>query len=1335
MSNLLKSILFCVFHFFIISNALAQNNFWVFEQEKSVNQRGERSIIPKIYQVAKLNINSFEKAFAQIPEGKTTDVENSIYILTLPLPDGTFGRFKLVETSIMSADLAKQLPNFKTFTGKGIDDPTATLKADWTSKGFHALIISSKGSIYIDPYSKGDIENYLVYWKKDFDFSKKRSEHKGCLINETPKNLLEKYKQKAQRNQAKDKKNENIAARPSGTQLRNYRIAVAATGEYTQFHNDGNSANGSAIADAQAAILTTINRVAGVYEREVAITFTLVNNTSIIYDDGSTDPFNNIDAGELIDQSQSIIDGSVGNANYDIGHTFSTGGGGLAGLGVVCLTGNKASGITGSGTPVGDPFDIDYVAHEVGHQFGGFHSHNGCGNSNFGAEYEPGSGTTIMAYAGICGPDNIQNNSDDYFHTISYDNIIAYSVDEDGNSCPVKTNTGNNPPVVNAGVGGFFIPIQTPFELTGSATDADASASLTYCWEQFDLGPGGSPNSPQDNAPIFRSFKPVASPTRTFPKISDIISNTQTFGELLPTYSRDLTFRLTVRDNQTVGGVNYDEIAFEATETAGPFLVASPNTNLIWEGGSTQTITWDVANTNQAPVNCSKVNILLSTDGGFTYPITLASNVNNDGSQAIIVPSNFGTTTNTARVKIKAADNVFFDISNTNFTINPPSAPTFTFLVEPETQSVCSPANAVYQINLGSVLNFNAAVNFSVTGLPANAQALFAVNPLTPTASTSLTISNTIAIASGNYNLTITATSGSITKQIPITLIVANGLPIVATLTNPTNNETSISITPTLDWSDVASANFYELQVATNATFTNNLQTISNINSSNYSLSNALNDNTTYFWRVRANNTCGFGNYSAVFSFTTVGIVCRNYTSTNVPITISENGTPTITSTINIQENFKIQDLNVINLNGKHSWINDLDISLTSPTGKTILLFGGICDSENDFSLSLDDEAATSNLPCPPIGGGTYQPQGDLSDFDGEFSKGIWTLTVQDFVDDDGGQLNGWGLEICYENASNTPPTAANQTINVFEDANTAISFNDFNQVYVDTEPLSEIRISEIVLPTGASLTLSGIALSNNTVVSASALTNGNLRFQGATNAFGNNYASFKFEVNDGFVFSAAKYQMTINVTPVNDIPQVIVNEALRTFPQAEQYTLEKSLLESTDVEDVQAGLIYTITTKPTKGDLKLNNNILNNNATFTQADIDNNLLIYQPNNAAENINDNFGFRVKDSQNGTTDLKTFIISIDNNNPFGDEQINVFPNPSTDIFNITIDLPSTVKVKLQVIDAIGKVVKEESVSKESGAFFYPLDLKYNAAGLYILKIETAKGNFIRKLVKQ
>ena len=377
----------------------------------------------------------------------------------------------------------------------------------------------------------------------------------------------------------------------------------------------------------------------------------------------------------MISESQSIITSKIGSANFDIGHTFSTGGGGLAALGCVCTTSQKASGITGSPSPVGDPYDVDYVAHEMGHQFGGNHTFaaatGSCsGNSNSATRMEPGSGVTIMAYAGIClATNDLAANSIAYFHSISFDEIMAYSNVGNGDGCAVMTTTTNQPPSVTIPAATYSVPVSTPFTLTGSATDPNGD-SLTYSWEELDAGAIG--NWDTGNKPYFRSYNPVISSSRTFPSQSIILAGPTgyklTRGEYLPSTAQTLNFRLTARDNKMGGGgVCYSSTKVVIT-TAGPFAVTYPNaTGIVWKGASSQTVTWDVKGTDAGTINCAKVNILISLDGGITFT-TVLSDTDNDGTEMINVPQ-VPTTKTTCRIKVEAAGNIFFDINDNDFTI------------------------------------------------------------------------------------------------------------------------------------------------------------------------------------------------------------------------------------------------------------------------------------------------------------------------------------------------------------------------------------------------------------------------------------------------------------------------------------------------------------------------------------------------------------------------------------------------------------------------------------------------------------------------------------------
>ena len=589
----------------------------------------------------------------------------------------------------MAASLAAHFPEIKTYRGRGLDDPTATTRFDLTPAGLHALVLSSEGTVIIEPAANRRPGEYVVY---DQTVARQKAGSFSCLLvgadgadgadgaEQSLRSLAQPLRQLPRKGDA------NLAI---GSTLRTYRLAVALTAEYTQTYGGGT------IGGAFTAMTTTINAVNAIYERDLAIRLQLVNNeTSIIFTNPGTDPYTSDDANSLLTQNQAVLDQRIGPANYDIGfvldghvYAFLPGKFLFQGAGQfqsVCVSGQKGKGVTilrsiepSSSSAIWD------VAHEFGHMFGALHTFNGttedCAppSGRFAqVAYEPGSGSTIMGFRGgfapngtylpLCTTEDLRS-TDTYFHTASIEQIFNFITFGNGSSCPALTNTQNNPPTVDAGAD-YTIPARTPFSLTATASDLEADA-LTYCWEEFDLGAAGPPHTDNGNRPIFRSFAPEPFATRTFPRLSDILSGTSTFGESLPTTTRTLNFRVTVRDNHPGGGgVNTGAMHVNVVSSSGPFSVTQPASATIWQAGSSQTVTWDVANTSSAPVNCANVRILLSIDGGSSFPFTLASSTPNSGAATITLPN---TPTSTARVKVEAIDNIFFNISLPNFRITP----------------------------------------------------------------------------------------------------------------------------------------------------------------------------------------------------------------------------------------------------------------------------------------------------------------------------------------------------------------------------------------------------------------------------------------------------------------------------------------------------------------------------------------------------------------------------------------------------------------------------------------------------------------------------------------
>ena len=588
---------------------------------------------------------------SNIQGSSSRQVDSSDYQpeVELPLPDGGFIRLKAIESPMLSPEIAEQYPEIKTWKVQGVDDPLVTGRLDFTMKGFHGMLTLPNGDIiYIDP-DKNNISNSLYHsLSKKENLSHFETDF-NCSVH-TDHSVLDDH--------------EETVGRPPLAQLANldlvtYDLAVAGTGEYTASQSSG-APNQS---EAYASMITTINRVNQIYNRDIGVQLNIVSNATLAYTNSATDPYTNTNAGSLINENVSNLNSVVGTNNYDIGHVFAQGNlGGLAYVGAVCKTSYKAGGATGISNPSGEIFSIEYVAHEMGHQLGANHTFNSqignCsgGNHSSASAVEPGSGSTIMSYAGICGGDDLQTHSDAMFHSFSINEINSYTQSASGN-CGTLSSTGNQDPVANAGVDAN-IPINTPFVLEGSAT-----GGTTYTWDQMDTGGASSYNVDLGNNAIIRTLLPVSTTTRYIPRLSNLFSGTTTKGEILPQTVRDLNFDFVVRDNS--GGIDSDAKKISVRSTSGTFSVLSHSSSQTITTGNAISVAWNVAGTNSAPISCSNVDIKLLRVGGETNDLKL--NTPNDGSEQFIVPATPNLTG--ARIMVACSNQPFFQISTGSISV------------------------------------------------------------------------------------------------------------------------------------------------------------------------------------------------------------------------------------------------------------------------------------------------------------------------------------------------------------------------------------------------------------------------------------------------------------------------------------------------------------------------------------------------------------------------------------------------------------------------------------------------------------------------------------------
>lgn len=826
----------------------AQQNFWRPVNESTISRNlFTNRYKPATYQLFQLDASSFNTRMRNAPSERSVSASSSGFVIIVPNANGGTESFRVVEAPVMDPALAARYPEIKSYAGKGIENPGSSIRFDISPRGFHGMILSTeRPTIYIDPVDLHD--NYYVVFARTGASAPDRFE---CMTREGAQQAVSGAGQRA----------------ADDGRLRTYRLALACTGEYSQYFLDGTeTTDAQRKAKVLAAMNTAMVRTNGIYERDFGVRMNLIsNNDAIIYLTASTDPWTS----EYNIKTQQTIDAVIGNANYDIGHLFHRGSNnGNAGcIGCVCKTWNgstnpntfvgKGGAFTSHTSPEGDPFVVDYSTHEMGHQFGANHTFTFSTESGTASQFEPGSGSSIMGYAGITGSTDVQPHSDDYFHARSIEQVSDYiKSGTGGGACAVVTVTGNTAPVANAGAD-YIIPRATPFTLTGSASDVNSGDVLTYTWEQMNLGTSSTtvPSTTATAGPLFRSRTGSTNPSRTFPILGSILDGTNgNQWERLPGVARTLNFRLMIRDNHAGGGnTKDDDMTVTVNGTAGPFAVTAPNTAVSWAGNSSQTITWSVNSTNVAPVSCANVKISISTDGGNNFS-TLVASTANDGSEAVTIPN---TPSTTARIKVEAVGNIFFDISNTNFTITAGSGcGTPTGL---NASSITTTSATVGWSAVSGAVSYDVDYKASSSGTWINAA----------TATTSLSV-NLSGLTQGTvYDYRVrTNCPGSSSAYASAQFTTGS-----ATCNAPGGLASSgiTSSAATVSWTAVSGAVSYDVQYKTNASSTW-LNAAAGTTATSVNLG-GLTASTLYDWRVRTNCSSTSSAYTQA-QFTTSGSGC-----------------------------------------------------------------------------------------------------------------------------------------------------------------------------------------------------------------------------------------------------------------------------------------------------------------------------------------------------------------------------------------------------------------------------------------------------------------------------
>lgn len=922
--------------------------------------------------------------------------------ISLPNEKGEEELFLIKPVQVISASLSSKYPTIQTYVGHSKNRPRVKVRLSTHFSKINAWIqLDGKEDLFIQPLKTKD-RIHFVYQKT------KNDKTQDFLCKTIESSLKSKIP-------AKTRKNALL-----NNELRIFRIAIAGTAEYTSYWGDDDPTNGTNAEDAYAAVVSTINRINQVFEGDVGIRLELVSDASLLYEDADTDPF----TGNFSSELQSTLDEVLGDDAYDVGHLFDFGepNGDAGCIGCVCESGAKAQGYSThpfediyGGEYRNDYFDLDYAAHEIGHQFGAYHTFSYV-TEDHTFNVEPGSGTTIMAYAGITGPDDLQLHGDPYFHYYSIKNITDFVSTIDCGETETLTAASFS---VDAGPD-YFIPTGTPYELSISPLEGD---DITYTWEQLDNGQvtsdGFGPNNPSGG--MARSLPPKAEAYRSIPNLGSVLANnlTQenpTVGDSWETVSlveRNLMWGLSVRKSmgdyvQTA----QDSMKVSVIANSSPFTVSSQNSNsLVWKGGSYQTIVWSVAETNLEPINVTEVEISLLTDDG-TIEIQLEEQVPNTGEAIVYIPNTIDT--NKARVKVKAKNSIFYAINSTDFTIE---SRELALNFQEYQKYNCNSDDVQFDFDINRKEGFNSSFSIRADDLPNGVEAVVSKSSYALSDSSgSVVFKGLNELASGDYNFQITAVYGAVTESFFIRLNQRKTFNEKPLLDAPSNNAENQKVNPELIWQTNPNADTFQLQLALDPAFQNIvLDTIVSQNKYNTS---TLESNASHYWRVKQQNSCSESSFSEIYSFKTTIISCQEFSAIEVPknlVDATNSSTGITTASINSNYDLPIQDIDV-KIDIEHTYLQDLNLYLIAPDGTRFLLSSELGASENDYTNTVFDQEASQTISngSPPFTG-SFRPIDDFSELYNSSALGIWKLLIEDIYTDDTGRLLDFTLRMCLE--------------------------------------------------------------------------------------------------------------------------------------------------------------------------------------------------------------------------------------------------------------------------------------------------------------------------------
>lgn len=1185
---------------------LQAQNFWTKKDDSKVTLRNDdqRTVIPEKYHVFSLDLAGLKDYLKDVPMEGNAKVG---LMMEIPMSNGRLETFEVFEAPSMQAGLAAKYPSIKSYKGFSQTSKMYGVRFAVGPNGFYAAINAFDGEKYIDPFSEKNIDDYIVYEVKD---------HKTDIYVNTPMcGVQHEVRENGQHFNP-------MASRNAGlVELRVFKLAMACTGEW------GSRPRRGTVEKCLADMNVMLTRMNAIYEKEMAMRFIMIDdNDKLIFLDGPSDPYTDPSGGKtVLPMNTAVVNARVSASSYDIGHVLHICSdiGGVAQGGSACQS-NKANGVTCNNDNDLTNIVTRVMAHEVGHQFDASHTWNICQPDDQSVDtqragsyaYEPGSGSTIMSYAGTCGTDNVISDNDDYFHVASLDQMYKKTY-QGGNafSCSDKVVTTNHFPEVKVPSTQYTIPISTPFELQGSATDEDNDV-LTYCWEQYDLGPKVALGTNGPEGPLFRSYRPSnTGEVRFFPRPNDILSgNFNSKTEVLPNVSRDLNFRLTVRDNNAqVGGVAWDNYKVGVSAAAGPFVITFPAVDARFKVGQTIEVTWDVANTDVAPVNCKLVNIYGSFSSALRNDdpnlVPLALNVPNDGSQMINIPNKIS---NFFRIVIKAADNIFLTSGRLPSRIEAATVPAI--YVEPTQKylEICQPEVGIITFNTEGLAGYTGDVTFEfVSGLPSGATATFDNATIAAGGSSTLSIVNANVVGNQNGTLLIKAFGqgvDTVTWTIGYALFSGDLEGINAIL--PTNGAEDVTSLPRFEWSAKPDSRVYEIQIATNTDFSPTSLVFTR-ELAETTLSNALvlEKKTIYYWRVRAKNGCRSGEWSNINAFISEALTCKTYASGEQSITIPTGGTPTVELPLAISDQGLVNDLNIKLIKGEHSRLVDLVAYLVAPSGKQALLWTRQCGTQQNINIGLDDQSPDF-FTCPINTGKLYRtntnhpstPAQRLDIFNGEQMQGTWKLRIEDKQAGSGGKLQELNLEICSNLSVVRPVIVRNDTLKIHPKDKLFIT--DALLLTTDNDnTAAELVYTLVTIPSKGSLTYNGSPIVAGARFTQADINSTKLRYESASSENANDHFSFTVSDGQGGWISITNFEILVDVNIPSGVNDINLSQDVFMFPNPTANNIQvvlsgnASILSAYHVTDISGRLLF-------KGQLnglktEINTEVLSNGVYF----------------------------------------------------------------------------------------------------------------------------------------